>query len=89
MHVHVPAQAINTRRPSYAIPHIFHTKNKSSSNQFIYKRIIYDRVLGVHNILPYAFALSKCILISSWLVYYNFTLHVVLNNVNNLYFTIK
>ena len=45
IHVHVPAQAINTRRPSFAIPHIFHTENKYSSNQFIYKRIIYDRVL--------------------------------------------
>ena len=45
---------------------------------------MYDlRSVEVHSILPYAFALSKCILISSLMVfmYYNLILHVVLYHV--------
>ena len=42
---------------------------------------MYDLVLK-YIILPFAFAISKCILISSWLVYYNLILHVVLYHAN-------
>ena len=76
--IHVPSQTIKTWRPSFAIPHIFHTGNKSSSNQFILTtNHVWSRV-EVHNISPWIFSLFKCILISSWLVYYNLILHVVL-----------
>ena len=67
-------------------PLLFHTYFTAeidlAQNQFILLTNHVNRV-EIHNILPYAFALSKCILISSWLVYmyYNLTLHVVLYHV--------
>ena len=76
-----PMPGFNTCFPSFAIPHIFHTGNTSSSNELILlTNHVWSRV-EVHSILPYAFALSKCILISSWLVYYDIILHVVLYHV--------
>ena len=51
---------------------------------------MYDRVLKyIIFYRMHKFAHSKCIFISSWLVYYNFILHVVLYQVNYLYLTIK
>ena len=58
-HVHVPSQTINTWRPSFSIPHIFHIGNESSSNQFIMyefvlKYIIYYR-LYLHLVHAYLY----------------------------------